>query len=151
HTMQVTPSFFPLVQVMPRLGRIFTEEEGQLGKNHEVILSDGLWQRRLGGRDVLGQDVRIDGELFTVVGIMPAGFVFVDPAVQAWVPLAFTDEQKKARYSNNWAYLGRLKRGAMLGQVQAQLDALGAANLERFPETKQVVATTGLRSVAIRL
>jgi putative ABC transport system permease protein len=82
---------------------------------------------------------------------MPAAFVFIDSKVQAWTPLAFTDEQKTARYSNNWAYLGRLRPGATLTQAQAQVDALGAANLERLPETRQVVITTGMRAIATRL
>src|SRR5262245_1167264 len=55
HTMQVTPSFFRLIRIAPRLGRPFSDQEGEIGRNHEVILGYGLWQRRLGGRDALGQ------------------------------------------------------------------------------------------------
>jgi predicted permease len=82
---------------------------------------------------------------------MPADFTFVDPRVQAWIPLAFTDEQKKARYSNNHAYIGRLKPGATLAQAQAQVDGITTANLERFPESRQVLATTGFHVVVSRL
>jgi len=149
HTMQVTPSFFRLVRVPPRTGRRFSDEEGVLGGNRAVILSEGLWQRLYGGRDGLGQTLRIDGEAHTVVGVMPAAFVFIDSRVQAWVPLAFTDRQKAQHYSNNRAYLGRLKPDATL--QQAQLDALTAANFERFPETTAVLRTTGYHVVAARL
>lgn len=67
HTMPVTPSFFRLVRVPPRLGRTFANEEGEIGKNHQLILSEGLWQRLFGGGEALGQTVRIDGEPYTVV------------------------------------------------------------------------------------
>src|SRR4029078_8544420 len=135
HTVHVTPSFLRLVQTAPASGRRFTDEEGELGKNRSVILSEGLRQRLFAGRDAVGQNVRIDGDTFTVVGVMPADFTFVDPRVQAWIPLAFTDEQKKARYSNNHAYIGRLKPGATIAQAQAQVDGITTANLARFPES----------------
>jgi predicted permease len=151
HAMQVTPSFFRLIRVPPRVGRGFTDEEGEIGKNLAVILSHGLWKRLFGGQDAINHTVRIDGQPYTVVGVMPADFVFIDGRVQAWLPLVFTDRQKTQRYSNNWAYLGRLRRDATLEQAQAQVDALNAANLERFPETKQVLASTGFHSVATRL
>jgi hypothetical protein len=149
--MQVTPSFFRLIRVPPRVGRGFTDEEGEIGKNLAVILSHGLWKRLFGGQDAINHTVRIDGQPYTVVGVMPADFLFIDGRVQAWLPLVFTDRQKTQRYSNNWAYLGRLRRDATLEQAQAQVDALNAANLERFPETKQVLASTGFHSVATRL
>jgi predicted permease len=151
HVMQVTPSFFRLVRISPQAGRGFTNEEGEPGRHHPVILSDGLGRRLFTGRTPLGQSVRIDGEAFTVVGIMPADFVFIDSKVQAWVPLTLTEQQKTQRYSNHWAYLGRLRPGATVAQAQSQVDALNAANLQRFPETRQVLSTTGFHSVAIRL
>jgi predicted permease len=151
HAMQVTPSFFRLIRVPPRIGRGFTDDEGQLGKNHVVILSDALRARLFGTDGAIGRDLRIDGEPHTVVGVMPADFTLIDSKVQAWLPLAFTDEQKTQRYSNNWAYLGRLKRDASLAQTQTQIDALAAANLQRVPESKQVVETTGLHTVATLL
>ena len=151
HTMHVTPSFFRLVQTQPASGRRFTDEEGELGKNRSVILSEGLRRRLFTGQDAVGQNVRIDGDTYTVVGVMPADFTFVDPRAQAWIPLAFTDEQKKARYSNNHAYIGRLKTGATLAQAQAQVDGITKANFERFPESQQVLGTTGFHVVVTRL
>lgn len=82
HIMQVTPSFFRLVRVPPRVGRGFTDEEGELGKHHAVILSDGLGRRLFAGQNSLGQSVRMDGEPYTVVGVMPAEFVFIDSKVK---------------------------------------------------------------------
>lgn len=147
----MTPSFFRLIRVPPQQGRVFGEEEGQIGKHHAVILGGALWQRLFGGTDPIGHDVRIDGQPYTVVGVMPASFLFIDPHVQAWVPLTFTGEQKTQRYANNYGYIGRLKPGATLAQARTQLDALNATNLERYPETKSILASTGFHSVVTRL
>jgi predicted permease len=151
HTMQVTPSFFRLVRVRPRTRRAFTPEEGEIGKNHVIILSDPLCLRLFGSAEAIGRDIRLDGERYVVIGVMPTDFILIDANVRAWIPLAFTDQQKTRRYSNNWAYLGRLKPGASVAQAQAQINALNAANLERFPETRQVLTRTGFHTVAVPL
>src|SRR5262249_10823998 len=103
--MVVTPSWFPLLRVSPKLGRAFTKEEGEPGKDQEVILSYGLWQE-LYGQDpnVLGRELRISDRPYTVVGVMPAGFNFIEPEVRLWLPLAFTPEEKTVHHSNNWYY-----------------------------------------------
>ena len=72
------------------LGRSFTEEEGEPGENQKAILSYGLWQRLFGGdQEVLGKDLRVDGEPFTVVGVMPEDFQFINPDNEYWIPMAF--------------------------------------------------------------
>jgi hypothetical protein len=81
--MNVTPSLFRLLRGQPLLGRIFNEEEGTTGKERKVILSYALWQKLFGGQgSVLGQDLRIYGNLYTVVGVMPKDFVYLIPEVQ---------------------------------------------------------------------
>lgn len=81
--------------------------------------------------------MRLDGTPLTVVGVMPRDFVFVDPDVRFWVPLAFSKEQKTEYHNNNWSNIGRLKPGASVAQVQAQIDALNAANLSAFPSSRR--------------
>ena len=67
-----TPSLLRLLQVRPLRGRIFTEEDGEVGKNRKVILTDASWQQLFGGRDnAIGSDLRINGEPYTVVGVLP--------------------------------------------------------------------------------
>jgi predicted permease len=151
HAMHVTPSFFRLVQVPPQIGRGFTDQEGTVGQNRVVILSEGLSRQLFSDGHSIGRSIRIDGAAHTVVGVMPAHFTLIESNIQAWIPLAFTDQQKTQRYSNNWAYLGRLRPGATLAEAQTQLDALNAANLERYPDTKLVLAGVGFHSVAVRL
>jgi predicted permease len=151
--MNVTPSFFPLLRVAPTLGRPFTEEEGEPGNEKKVVLSDALWHRQFGGDPgVVGHDVRLDGQPYTIVGVMPATFQAVAPDVALWRPLAFTAEQKSDahRHSNNWWNIGRLKPGATLEQAQAQVDALNAANFERFPQYKEVLLNAGFCTIVDR-
>jgi len=145
--MWTTPSLFALLRVSPALGRAFTPEDGEQGGDLKVILSHGLWQQLYGGdRSVLGRDLRLNGRPYTIVGVMPANFNFVNPEVRFWMPLAFTPEQKEQRHSNNWYHVGRLKPGATLQQAQAQVDALNAANFERFPDWKEILVNAGFHT-----
>src|SRR5579862_4468678 len=108
--MAATPSLFRLLRVSPVLGRAFSEAEGEPGADRKTILSDGLSRRLFGSPDAaLGRDVRMNGQPFAVVGVMPAGFNFIDPEVSLWVPAAFTPEERQVHHSNNWQNIGRLK------------------------------------------
>ncbi|HEY7790657.1 MAG TPA: ABC transporter permease [Vicinamibacterales bacterium] len=150
--MTVTPSFFPLLQVGPMLGRTFAPEEGEPGRDHEVVLSYATWQELYGGRrDIVGQTVRVGDVPHTIVGIMPRGFSFIDTDVRAWVPTAFTPEQKSEddRFNESYEYLARLKPGATVAQAQAQLDSLGAANFDRLTQWQQILKNAGFHVVAV--
>ncbi len=145
--MNATPSLFRLLQVSPLLGRTFAEDEGEMGAEQKVLLSYGLWRQMYAGApDVLGKELRLNGRPYTIVGVMPVDFSFIKPTVRLWVPLAFTPEQKKARHSNNWYNVGRLKPGATLQQAQIQVDALNRANLERFPQWKEILINAGFHT-----
>ncbi len=142
--MTATPSLFDLVRVAPLLGRTFSAAEGEIGNEQKIVLSYGLWQQMFGGDDAaLGREVRLDGRPFTVVGVMPQNFVFIDPEVRMWIPAAFTADEKTVHHNNNWYSIGRLKAGATIQQVQAQIDALNAANLEKFPKFRDLLVNAG--------
>ncbi len=144
--MPVTPSFFRLLGAQPYRGQAFTEKDAESGHDRKVVLSYGLWQRLYGGRDdAIGQDLRINGRPFTVIGVMPQGWLFVDPDVQLWTPVAFTAEQRsdEQRHSNNWQQIGRLKPGATMEQAQSQIVAINARNLDRLPEMKAILTNAG--------
>jgi predicted permease len=152
HGMVVTPSWFKLLRVSPGLGRPFSDEEGEIGRDHEVILSYGLWEQLYGGdKAALGRDLRISGQPFRIVGVMPKGFDFIDPEVRLWIPLAFTAEQKTQHHSNNWYHIGRLKPGATLPQAQAQVNSINDENLERFPEFKELLINAGFHTMVTPL
>ena len=152
--MNATPSLFRLLRVPPVEGRIFDESEGEVGNEQKVILSYGLWQQLYAGRSsAVGQDIRLSGRPFTIVGVMPQGFEFSDPEARFWIPLAFTAQQKSddQRHSNSWENIGRLKPGATMAQAQAQVDAINAANMERFPQLKELLINAGFHTQVERL
>ncbi len=145
--LSVTPSFFRLLRIKPLLGRTFAQEEGEIGNERKAVLSYALWQKLYGGdRGILGKDLRIYGNPYTIIGVMPKDFLYLDSEIRLWRPLAFSPEQKQARHSNNWEMIGRLKPGATLEQARAQINALNAANLDRFPEMKSVLINAGFHT-----
>ena len=147
--MAATPSLFRLLQIAPALGRAFDDSEAEIGSEQKVILSSRLWRDLYAAEpDVLGKELRLAGRPYTIVGVMPQSFEFADPEARFWIPLAFTAEEKSddRRHSNNWYNVGRLKPGATLEQAQAQVDAINAANLERFPQFKELLINAGFHT-----
>jgi predicted permease len=152
--MNVTPSFFRVLQVPPLLGRTFTEAEGETGNNQKVVLSYALWQSAFGGdMAIAGRDIRLDGQPYTVVGVMPRDFLYLRPDVMLWRALAFTPIQKsdQMRHSNNFQQIARLKPHATVAHAQAEIDALNTANLERFPQFKELIVNAGFHTVVTPL
>ena len=145
-SMPVTPSLFRVLRAQPLRGRLFTEQEAEVGQNRKVVLSYGFWQRSYAGQDAaVGTEVRINGMPYTIVGVMPQSFRFIDPEVQLWTAVAFAPEERAddRRHSNNWQQIGRLKPDATVEQAQSQIDAINRANLERFPQLKEILINAG--------
>lgn len=161
--MRATPSLFRVLRVPPLIGRTFTDAEGVAGNDQKIVLSFSLWQRLYGGDpNVIGRPLRLgwSGAVYTVIGVMPREFRFLEgfgghvdssPGAQYWVPLTFTPEQKTdaARTRYGFFHVGRLRPGATVEQTQAQLDALHAATVKRFPQFRY--AELGMRSAVTPL
>jgi predicted permease len=140
-TTLATPSFFRVLGVNAAVGRTFSEEEAIDGKNRVVLLSDGLWRQRFGGnRDAVGQTLRIDARDYTIVGVMPPGFQYLSHRAQLWLPLVFTDDDRKPqqRHSNNMEMIARLRPGATAAQAETQLAALNEQGVQTDPYAKLV-------------
>jgi len=130
--------FFDIVRARPAMGRVFRADEDTPGGKHVVILSDAFWKRELGGAaDVIGRTLNLDGEAYTVVGVMPpAASIEAWPimARDMWVPLALDDEARTVRENHNQQGVARLKRDVDLARAQSELDVI-AKRLEReFPK-----------------
>src|SRR5882724_4646787 len=122
----VTQEFFDVLGARPALGRTFTAAENQLGSHHVVVIANGLWQRRFAGRpDVLGQTLKLNDELYTIVGVMPVEFKFPS-RVEIWVPLAMNSQNWQQRGGHYLGGIGRLKDGSSIEAAQTDLNAIAA-------------------------
>jgi predicted permease len=151
-TVRATPSFYRLTGARPIHGRLFTDAEGEVGQEQKVLLGEGLWRRELGGRaDAIGTSIRLNGQPYEVVGVVPASFRFIWSDIDLWLPAAFTPEQTSdaQRHSNNWQMIARLRPGATIDQAQRELDALNARNDERFPQFRQILRDAGFGSFVV--
>ena len=116
---QVSANLFSVLGVNPELGRSFLAEEDQPGTGRVVVISHELWQRRFAGdSQVLGQRLTLNGDSYTVVGIMPADFRFLTKS-DVWTPLAFSLEEQNERHSNYLEIIARRKPGVTLQQAAA--------------------------------
>lgn len=151
-SMLATPSLLRLLRAEPIRGRLFEEADGVEGNTRKAVLTYGSWQAWFGGRDdAVGSDVRINGEPFAVIGVLPREFTFLDPDVRVWLPVAFSARERSddSRHNNNWSYLARLKPAASVEQARQQIDALNARNLDRFPALKQILINAGFHTVVV--
>lgn len=132
----VSANLFPLLGVEPQIGRVFSAAEDQPGSHRVVLLSYGLWQRRFGGAsNIVGQSLTINGESYTVVGVMPARFQFPSSEDQVWVPIAFTSEQAANRNRHYLQVVGRLKPGVTLAQAQTEMSTIATRLQQQYPES----------------
>jgi putative ABC transport system permease protein len=121
----VSTSFFPLMGVQARIGRVFLPEESQRGKTDVVLLSHALWERRFGSdAGIVGSRIEINGHGYLVDGVLPAGFEYPAHA-DIWAPLAFTDDQLGSRGNHSFEMIARIKPGLSAGQVRSDLDRVG--------------------------
>ncbi|MDB4965832.1 MAG: hypothetical protein JWN44_1521 [Myxococcales bacterium] len=127
----VTSDLLPLIGVQPTLGRVFTAEDDREGAPGTVLLSWGLWQNAFAGdQDVLGHKVTLDGEPYTVIGVMPASFAFPNREAQFWKATRF-DGNAFADRTNTYLHgVARLKPGVSVAQARAELDVV-TENIER--------------------
>src|SRR5262249_37610838 len=154
---RVSPGLFPLLGVTPLLGRGFSAEEDEVGKNRVVALSEGLWRKHFGADpNIIGRVVKLDEAPYTVVGVMPARLQFplteaaVAGAGELGTPLALTDDEKQARRrDSNFNLIGRLKPGVGLEQAQANMADIAARIERHYPDIYQGATPTA--ATAVRL
>ncbi|HVS81908.1 MAG TPA: ABC transporter permease, partial [Pyrinomonadaceae bacterium] len=136
----ITPNLFQVLKVSPSLGGLFASEEEQFGRHRVVLLSYGLWQRRFAGeRDIVGRDLKLGGENYTVAGVMPRGLPFFDnlPEVELWTPISFAPNDNMATRNNHFVNLvGRLKPGVTAEQAQSDVSTIAKSMEEQLPGNK---------------
>ena len=145
HGAQVTGDFFDVLGVKPQLGRSFAGNELKPGSDHVAILSQALWKRRFGGDgNVLGQTLKLNQEVYTIVGVTPPGFTFPE-TTQVWTPLTMKEEQWRHRGGHFLSGVARLKPGATVETAEADLNSIAARAEKEFPESNTGWDTTEIR------
>jgi putative ABC transport system permease protein len=142
--VRVSSKFFDVLGTKPLVGRSFLPEEEARGKDHEVVLSYGLWERRFAGDAALvGKSIRIDGESYTVVGVMPRAFEFQfwSKARELWVPVGYTEGDQE-RGSNSFVAIARLKPGVTLAQAKTEMDTIGRRLSNEYPQEDPGMSVT---------
>jgi putative ABC transport system permease protein len=136
----VTYNLFSMLGTKPALGRVFLPEEDRPGAAYVVLISHGLWKRRFGGdRSLIGRDILLNGENYTVLGVMPPGFSYPTKDVEIWSPIAFTPEQL-ANYGMHYLYVvARLRPGVTLAKANAELEVLCKRLARAYPETNREI------------
>ncbi|MCC7156852.1 MAG: ABC transporter permease [Bryobacterales bacterium] len=139
----VNHDLFHVLGIGAELGRTFTPEEDRAGSPGTVILSHGFWLRRFGGDPaVIGRPVQLDGEPFTIIGVMPAGFNYPRRDVQIWTAMRFTEDDFADRGNCFLGVVARLKPGVALEQAQAGMSVV-AANIEKaYPSREELRGIT---------
>ena len=137
----VTRDFFKVLGVTPELGRTFSADDDQPNRNDVVMLSHALWQRRFNGDpDVVGRRIPLGPRSYTVVGVLPADFAALLPAMRGrspdvWRPLGYAAPVPPAcRTCLHLQAIGRLNENASLSSAQAELDQLGPTLIRTFPD-----------------
>ncbi len=139
---RVSWNLFRTLGAQPEMGRTFLPEEDQPGAGHVVILGRGLWESRFAGDPrILGRTIQIEGETYSVIGVMPASFQLpLMGRANLWVPLALT-EKRRADRRNSWLHvLGRLKPGVTLAQANTDLTAIASRLEKTYPESNTNVS-----------
>jgi predicted permease len=136
----VSPSYFAVLGVDAALGRTFDPHDATPGANLEVVISDGLWKRAFGGDPrILGKSLRLDNDLFYVVGVMPAGFrdqgqTSEERGTELWAADGFSSDPPPTRGTRQpYRTVARLQAGLSLEAAQGRLDALVASLKKEYP------------------
>jgi putative ABC transport system permease protein len=148
----VTPSFFSTLGRGPMLGRAFTADEATPGADRRAILTNALWRSRFGADpSVVGRTIQVNGDSHVVVGVLPADFELPVREVSILLPFAFTPVQVSDQERGNEfsMMIARLRNGATVAQLDAQMSAIVARLIDRLPARAAFMRNSGFTAVAV--
>jgi predicted permease len=157
--LNVAPNYFALLRVKAQFGHTFNPEDRTPGFNEEILLSDALWKQAFGADPrILGKNLRLDNDLYRVIGVMPRGFhdpgrTAEERSIQLWAASGFAAAPappplRKSRFLA--PILARIKPGLTLQQAQSRVDALVAALQKQFPEEYPIESAWTVRLVPLK-
>jgi len=146
---RVSAGYFDVFAVKPFLGRTFAADEDTPGKEHVVVLSHRLWAAQFGSDPgIVGKSLTLNGEPYTVIGVMPARSAFDRAFNQLWRPLAFKASERTRNF--HWlAVVARLKPGVTIEAARSELDAIGARIAVDYPDSNKGWGVSTLRYMDI--
>ncbi len=128
---------FDIYGIRAAIGRTFAADEDQPGKDHVAVLSNSLWRSQFGARpEIVGQTIQLDGEPYTVIGVLPEGSAFDRSYAQIYRPLMF-EPQNMTRNFHWFGAFALLKPGVTLKQAQAEMAAIGARIARDYPDSNK--------------
>jgi putative ABC transport system permease protein len=143
----VSANFFSLLGLRPALGRAFTNEEEIFGNHRVALISHALWQRRFAAADVIDQAVTINGLPYTIVGVLPRGFSYPNPAVNLWTPLSIEPGSENDTRGNYWlSVIARLKPGVAIDQARSEMTSI----MEKIDEETEGIDGMGASVTSLR-
>ena len=135
---RVTSKFFELMGVRPAAGRTFSKDETTPGKERVVLISDGFWRSHFANDPkVLGRTLRLDNNVYVIIGVMPASFQAPDPEADLWCPLAFSPDELASRGAKWLSVLGRMKAGIGLEQARNDMISISSELAKEYPEKNE--------------
>jgi len=150
--LHITSDILPMLGVAPILGRVFRPDEDHFGSNRVVVLSYDLWQRRFGGdSSAVGQAMRMDGEEYEIIGVMPRGFRFApywSTGARLWAPLVL-DRRLNDRTGASLRVFARLKPGVTLTSARAEIAAFTARLNQEYPGTNPDGTVVPLKELVV--
>jgi len=135
---RVSSNLFPVLGVTPFVGRTFTEDEDEIGHEHVALLTYPLWVRRFGADPgIVGRTISLNGEPYTVVGVMRPDFAFPTREFQIYTPLTFDPAELVNRMNYSYLAVARLKPGVSLVQAQSEMTVLSAQIEREHPKENE--------------
>jgi putative ABC transport system permease protein len=133
---RLTASLWQVLKPTPLLGTLFSADAEQWGRHRVAMLSEGLWRRRFGADPyVVGRVIRLNGEPFTITGVLPSSFQYPDTGTEVWTPVSYAPgdamDSRSARFID---IIGRLKPGVTIARAQADLSVIAIGIRKQFPE-----------------
>jgi predicted permease len=133
----VSSGFGETIRVQPVNGRLFADQEFQPGHENVALIGHALWATRYGGAPVLGRTIVLDDRPYTVVGVMPSGFMFPTAQQQVWVPMPLTAAERENRTGHTLFAVARVRDGIAVAAAERELHDVAATLRREFPEKKE--------------
>lgn len=158
-SLVTSPDYFTLLGAKPELGRVYTARDAAPGFMEPVIISNGFWRSYYGSdQKIIGRKMRLDNDLYTIVGVMPVGFRHPGPTldtdVEVWIATGFNGSPfpvppVRAQRMIPGA-IGRLRPGMTVAQAQARLDAYTSQLSREYPADYPAAGAWGVRLVPVK-